>query len=214
MWQDITFRTGHPNPHVTLWWIAGDWQSCPSHSATFVNTDTSRSSSRVFLFLRQWSITSENSAGIKKPSGGQFTPIYFGTSLQRGPALSVRAFFYRVSVFTKFLYKSFTEISRSQGSRRISVTSQPWHADGCVSPTSRIGRELPSIGPYKDWLTTWTLEAYPQNCCWNSLRQLYSCLSKCQLLVTMARPWIAPSPTTSYCINGTKSYEESLPLCH
>ena len=35
----------------------------------------------------------------------------------------------------------------------------------------------------------WTLEAYPQNSCWNSLRQLYSCLSQWQLLGMMALPW-------------------------
>ena len=63
MWQDITFRTGHPGPHVSLWWNADDWQSCPSPSATSVSTDTSRlyhpghSPRLVFLFLRQWSIT-------------------------------------------------------------------------------------------------------------------------------------------------------------
>ena len=34
MWHNVTFRMGHPGPHVSLWWIAGDWQSCSSHSAT------------------------------------------------------------------------------------------------------------------------------------------------------------------------------------
>jgi len=29
----------------------------------------------------------------------------------------------------------------------------------------------------------------------------------------MALHWIAPSPTTYYCIKGIKHYEESLPLC-
>ena len=46
------------------------------------------------------------------------------------------------------------------------------------------------------------------------LRQLYSSLSQWQRLGTMVLPWIAPSPTTSYCINRTKLYEESLTLCH
>ena len=53
-----------------------------------------------FPFSEARKSLSENSTGIKKPSGGQITPICFGTSLQRGTALSIRAFFYRFSVFT------------------------------------------------------------------------------------------------------------------
>ena len=96
--------------------------------------------------------------------------------------------------FTGFLFsrdspvvdKDFTKISRSQvggdhysvRSRSICVTSQPRHPDGCVSPPSKIGRELPSVGPNKNRLITWALEVFPPNNCWNSLRQHYSCLSQ------------------------------------
>ena len=119
------------------------------------------------------------------------------------------------------LHLSFTKISRSQVWRG-SMTQHgaevfPWprshDTPTAVYLPSRIGRELPSIGPYKDWLTTWTLEPYPQSSCWNSLRQLYSYRSQWQLVGTMALPWIMPSPTTSYCINKTNLYEESLSPC-
>ena len=118
------------------------------------------------------------------------------------------------SRYSPVVDKGFTEISRSQvgegehdsaGSRNISVNSQPWHADGCVSPPSKTGQELPSNGPYKDWLNTWALEVFPQN----SLRQHYSCLIQWQLVGPMALHWIAPSLTTYYCIKGIKRYEES-----
>ena len=68
---------------------------------TFLSDELLATDSLVPRTVPRLSITSENSAGIIKPSGGQFTPIYFGTSLQRDPVLSVRDFFYRLSVFTR-----------------------------------------------------------------------------------------------------------------
>ena len=58
----------------------------------------------------------------------------------------------------------------------------------------------------------WASETCPQNTYWSSQRQHYSCRNQWQLLGPMAR--IAPLPTTSCYINGTKLYEESLPWCH
>ena len=46
---------------------------------------------------------------------------------------------------------------------------------------------------------------FPQNNCWNSLRQRYSCLSQWLLLGPMALQWIAPLPTTYYCIKGSNT---------
>ena len=62
MWQDITFRTGHPGPHVSLMYCRR-LTVLSLHSATSVSPDTSRlyhpgrSPSLILIFLRQWSIT-------------------------------------------------------------------------------------------------------------------------------------------------------------
>ena len=107
--------SGHPGPHVSLWWIAGDWQSWPSHSATSVNTDTSRSPSLVFLLLRHWPITSENSAGIKNSQVGnshQFTSALRSRQALHSPLeLSSTGFLF--SQDSPVVDKRFTEISRS-----------------------------------------------------------------------------------------------------
>ena len=45
------------------------------------------------------------------------------------------------------------------------------------------------------------------------LEQLKATLQLSQSVGPMALHWIAPSPTTYYCIKGIKHYKESLPLC-
>ena len=150
MWQDITFRTGQnsPGPHVSLWWIAVDWQSCPSHSATSLNTDTSRSPSPVFLFLRHWSITSENSEGIKNPQVGnshQFTSVLRSREALHSPLelSSTGCLFSRDSPVVD---KSFTEISPSQvGGARLG-TEQKYFCNFAA-----MTRWWLCISSFQDW---------------------------------------------------------------
>ena len=107
--------------------------------------------------------------------------------------------------------KSFTEISRSQVGGAQLGTEQKYFRDLAAMTRRRL-----CISSFQDWtgaalnqsiqglIDHVDIGSVSQNSCWNSLRQLYSCLNQGQQLGTMALPWIAPSPTTSYCINGTK----------
>ena len=105
----------------------------------------------------------------------------------------------------------FTEISRSQVGGAWLGTEQKYFCD-----LAAMTRKWLCISSFQDWTGAglnrsiqglidhvdsgqWTLEAYPQNSCLNSLRQLYSCLGQWHLLGPMVLPCIVPSPTTSYC---------------
>ena len=223
MWQDITFRTGHPGPHVSLWWIAGDWQPCllaQCHVCQHWHKLIISSRSLLqpgFPFSEAMINHFQKIQQELKTLRWAFNTNLLWYFAPERPCTLRYSFLLQVFCFHETPL-SFTEISRSQvggrsmtrhGTEVFLWPRRPWHADRCVFP-STIGWELPSIGPYKDWLTIWILEVYPQNSCWNTLRQLYSCLSQWQLLGTMALPWVAPSPTTSYYINGTKLYVVSV----
>ena len=103
MWQDITFRTGHPGPHVSLWCIAGDWQSCPCtvpRLSALTQADYTIPVTPPAWFLFFWGndqSLSENSAGIKKTSH-QFILVLSSREVLNSP---VRAFFYMFSIFTR-----------------------------------------------------------------------------------------------------------------
>ena len=167
-----------------------------------------RSSSLVFLFLRQWSTTLRKpSRNIKKPPVGkshQFALVLRSREALRSPLeLSSTGFlFSRVVGLHRASSVAAGGGHDSARNRRISVTSQPWHATAVYLLLPGLDRKL----------ITWASETYPQNTCWSSWRQHYSCRSQWQLLGPMALPWIALSPTTTCSINGTKLYEESLPF--
>ena len=158
---------GHPGPHVSLWWITGDWQSCPSHSATSVNTDTSwlyhhgHSTSLVFLFLRQWSITVIKFR--KNPPVGksyQFASVLRSREALRSLLqLSSKGFLFSQDSPNK----GFNKIHRSQlgvehdsavsaRSRAISVTSQTWHVTAVYLLLPGLDRNRPqSVHAWTNW---------------------------------------------------------------
>ena len=220
MWQDITFRTGHPGLHVSLWWIAGDRQPCllaQCHVCQHWHKLIISSRSLLqpgFPFSEAMIIHFQKIQRELKNLRWAFHTNLLRYFAPERPCTLRFSTGFLFSQDSSVIDKSFPKISRSQmgGSTtrhgaEVFLWPRSQHADSCVSPPSRIGRELLSIGPYKDWLT-WTLEAYPQNSCWNSLRQLYSCLSQWHLLGTMVLPWIALSlqhPTASTGPRSTKS---------
>ena len=118
MWQDITFRTCHPGPHVSLWGIAGDWQSCPCtvpRLSALTQADYTIPVIPPAWFSFFWGndqSLSENSAGIKKTSH-QFTLVLSSREVLNSP-LELSSTCFLFSQDSPVVDKSFTEISRPQ----------------------------------------------------------------------------------------------------
>ena len=158
---------------------------------------------------------SENSAGIKKPSGGQFTSVLRSREALHSPLelSSTGCLFSRDSPVVD---KSFTEISRSQvGGARLGMEHK-YFRDFAAMTCQRL-----CISSFQDWTgaaINRSIQGLIDHVDIRSvLEQLKATLQLPQSVATAwydGATWIVPSPTISYCINRTKLYEKSLPLCH